>query len=225
MTIQSFTATSGQTVFNVTRSAGYISGQCLVFQNGILQNTSDYTDTAGSTGTVTFATGRTAGVGITIISFKSTNSSGTPYASFSRNTANLTNATSYTPSGFTIQSGYELLFMNGSCLTDQDYDIVGGDITNMPSLATGNLTVIQWTPNNLTTPNGDPVNVFINTVIAQVSYPFSYTPGAFNLYGCGVLLLQGTDYTSSSGGYTLANAPTTTTYGLLQQTFARTGAV
>jgi hypothetical protein len=225
LTVQSFTATAGQTVFNVTRSAGYISGQCFVFQNGILQDTSAYTDTAGSTGTVTFAVGRTAGVGITIISFKSTTSSGTPYASFTRNTATLTNATSYSPSGFTLQSGYELLFINGSCLTDQDYDIVGGDITNMPSLANGTLTVIQWTPNNLTTPNGDPVNVLINTIINQTTYPFSYTPGALNLYGCGVLLLQGTDYTSTTGGYTLANTPTTTTYSILQQTFARSGAV
>ena len=225
MTIQSFTATSGQTVFSVTRSAGYISGQCLVFQNGLLQSTADYTDTAGSTGTVTFATGRTAGVIITIISFKSTNSSGTPYASFTRNTATLTNATSYTPSGFTIQSGYELLFLNGAVLTDQDYDIVGGDVTNMPSLATGELTVIQWTANNLTTPNGDPVNILINTIIGQTTYAFGYTASAFNLYENGVLLLQGTDYTTASGGYTLANTPTTDATYLLQQTFARTGAV
>lgn len=225
MTIQSFTATAGQTVFNVTRSSGYISGQCLVFQNGILQPTSSYTDTAGATGTVTFTTGRTSGVGITIISFKSTTNAGVPYASFSRNTATLTNASTFTPSGFTIQSGYELLFLNGAVLADLDYDIVGGDITNMPGTANGSLDVIQWTPNNLTTPNGDPVNVLINTIIGQVSYPFGYTADAFNLYGCGVLLLQGTDYTLSGNGYTLANSPTTTTYSLLQQTFARTGAV
>lgn len=225
MTIQSFTASAGQTVFNVTRSSGYISGQCFVFQNGILQDEADYTDSAGSTGTVTFATGRTAGVGITIISFRSTNSTGTPYSSFTRNTATLTNASSFTPSGFTITSGYELLFLNGSVMTDQDYDIVGGDITNMPSTASGTLTVIQWTQNNLTTPNGDPVNVLTNTIVGQSAYTFGYVTDAFNLYGCGVLLLQGTDYNTVSGGYTLTNTPTTNTYGLLQQTFARTGAV
>ena len=225
MTIESFTATGGQTVFNVTRGSGYISGQCLVFQNGILQDAADYTDTGGTTGTVTFSTGRTAGVGITIISFKSSNTTTGVYASFTRNTATLTNASSYTPSGFSITSGYEFMFLNGAVMTEQDYDIVGGVVTNFPSIANGLLTVIQWTPNNLTTPNGDPVNVLINTVIGQVAYPFSYAPGGFNLYENGVLLLQGTDYTTVSGGYTLTNTPTNSDDLLLQQTFARTGAV
>jgi len=225
MTIESFAATGGQTVFNVTRGSGYISGQCLVFQNGILQDAADYTDTGGTTGTVTFSTGRTAGVGITIISFKSSNTTTGVYASFTRNTATLTNASSYTPSGFSITSGYEFMFLNGAVMTEQDYDIVGGVVTNFPSIANGLLTVIQWTPNNLTTPNGDPVNVLINTVIGQVAYPFSYAPGGFNLYENGVLLLQGTDYTTVSGGYTLTNTPTNSDDLLLQQTFARTGAV
>jgi hypothetical protein len=300
ITIQSFTATSGQTVFTVTRGSGYISGQCLVFQNGILQDAASYTDTGGATGTVTFGTGRTLGVGITIISFKSvtglnliTNAAsgnGTTatltfatravapftvgqsitvsgvmpsgyngtytvtgcttstvsyanattgsqtvagtivftnpvYPSFTRNTATLTNASSFTPSGFSITSGYEFMFLNGAVLTEQDYDIVGGTITNLPSIANGLLTVIQWSENNLTTPNGDPVNVLINTIIGQVSYPFNYTTGGFNLYQNGVLLLNGTDYTTASGGYVLTNSPTTNTDLLLQQTFARTGAV
>jgi hypothetical protein len=117
------------------------------------------------------------------------------------------------------------MFLNGSARTEQHYDIVGGVVTNFPSVANGLLTVIQWTPNNLTTPNGDPVNVLINTVIGQVAYPFSYATGAFNLYQNGVLLLLGTDYTTVSGGYNLANTPTNSDDLLLQQTFARTGAV
>lgn len=223
MTIAQFTATAGQTVFNVTRGAGYIANQCLVFVNGILIDESEYTDTAGSTGTVTFATGLTLGSKVTITSMKSTNA-GTPYASFTRNTTTLTNASSYTP-GFTLTSGYELLFLNGSVMTDQDYDIVGNVITNFPSLANGLLTVIQWTPNNLGLPSGDAVNVLQNTTIGQTSYPFSYTTDAFNLYQNGVLLFQGTDYTTVSGGYTLTNSPTNSVDLLLQQTFARTGAV
>jgi hypothetical protein len=300
ITVQSFTATSGQTVFTVTRAAGYISGQCFVFQNGVLQDTTAYTDTAGTTGTVTFATGVTLGNIVTIISFKSvsnlsvvtSNASGTGtiatltfaarqippfqvgqsitvtgitpsgyngtytvtactttsvsyantttgsqttigtivltnpvYPSFSRNTATLTNASSYTPSGYSIVSGYEFMFINGVVMTEQDYDIVGGVVSNFPSVANGLLTVIQWTANNLTTPNGDPVNILVNTIIGQVSYPFSYTAGAFNLYQNGVLLLQGNDYTTVSGGYNLTNTPTIATNLLLQQTFARTGAV
>jgi hypothetical protein len=225
MTIQSFTATSGQTVFNVTRSAGYIADQCLVFVNGVLIDESEYTDTAGSTGTVTFLTGVSSGTIVTITSFKSVNTTTGIYASFTRNTATLTNQTSYTPTSFTLESGYELLFINGTSLTEQDYDIVGGVITNLPSIASGELTAIQWTANNLTTPNGDPVNVLISTIIGQVAYTFSYDADAFNLYQNGVLLLKGTDYTTASGGYILTNTPTTNTDLLLQQTFARTGAV
>jgi len=45
------------------------------------------------------------------------------------------------------------------------------------------------------------------------------------LYENGVLLLESTDYTVGSGTYTLANSPTTTANTMLQQTFARTGAV
>ena len=225
MTIAQFTATSGQTVFSVTRSSGYISGQCLVFKNGVLLDTSEYTDTGGATGTVTLGTGATLNDKVTIISFKSENITTGVYASFTRNTSTLTNASSYTPSGFTLTSGYELLFLNGAVLMDQDYDIIGGSIVNMPSVANGLLTVIQWTPNNLTTPNGDPVNVVTNTVIGQTSYSFSYTTDAFNLFQNGVLQFAGTDYTTVTGGYTLANSPTNNSDLLLQQTFARTGAV
>ena len=189
----------------------------------VLIDESEYTDTAGSTGTVTFATGLASGSKVIITSMKSTNG-GTPYASFTRNTATLTNASTYTP-GFTLTSGYELLFLNGSVMTDQDYDIVGGAIANLPSLASGLLTAIQWTPNNLGLPSGNVANVLTNTIVGQTSYPFGYTAGGFNLYQNGVLLFEGTDYTTVTGGYNLANTPTINNEILLQQTFARTGAV
>ena len=223
-TKQSFTATSGQTVFTVTRASGYISGQCLVFKNGALLDTSEYTDTGGTTGTVTLGTGATVGDIITIISMKSSNSSTGVYASFTRNTTTLTNASSYTPS-FTLNSGYELLFLNGTVVNDQDYDIVGGDITNFPAVASGLLTVIQFSQNNLNLPNGNPQNILINTIIGQVLYSFSFDVNAFNLYQNGVILLQGTDYTTATGTYTLTNTPNTILNILQQQTFQRTGAV
>jgi hypothetical protein len=224
-TKQSFTATSGQTVFSVTRTAGYISGQCLVLQNGLLLDASEYTDTGGSTGTVTLSVGATLNDIITIISFKSSNASTGVYASFTRNTANLTNASEYTASGFTLVSGYELLFLNGTVVNEQDYNIVDQTITDFPDTTTGKLTIIQWSANNLTVPNGDPVNVIANTVIGQTTYSFAYDVNAFNLYNNGVLLLQGTDYTTATNTYALANSPTTVLNLLLQQTFSRTGAV
>lgn len=219
------TATSGQTVFNVTRAAGYISGQCWVFKNGALLDTSEYTDTGGTTGTVTLGTGCATGDKVVIASFKSSNTTTGVYASFTRTTATLTNASSYTP--VSISSGYEFLFLNGVALTDQDYDIVGGVITNFPNVASGLLTIIQWTANNLSTPNGNPVNDLIYSTIGQTAYTFSYTANALNLFLNGVFLFQGAgqDYTAVSGGYTLANSPTTITETQLRQTFARTGAV
>jgi hypothetical protein len=222
-TAQYFTATASQTVFNVTRAAGYISGQCLVFRNGLLQDTSEYTDTGGTTGTVTLNDPCDAGTQVCIMSFKSQNVTTGVYASFTRTTATLTDASSYTPAA--IKSGYELIFMNGSQWTDVDYDIIGGTITNFPDIATGLMTIIEWTENNLTTPNGNPVNNLIFSTIGQSSYTFTYAAGALNLYMNGVLLTQGSDYTAVSGGYVLANAPTTVTETQLQQTFARTGAV
>ena len=221
MTISTFTATSGQTLFSVSRNAAYLVGQCFVFNQGTLCQTSEYTDAAGG---VTFGTGVILNNIITVISFRSTNSATGSYASFSRNSATLTAAGSYTASGFTLTSGYELLFLNGTVVNEQDYDIIGQTITNFPDAATGQLEIIQWTANNLGVPNGTPVNEVIQTVIGQVTYPFSFTSGGFNLYQNGVLLKLDTDFTTESGAYTLTNSPDTVSNVILQQTFARAGA-
>jgi hypothetical protein len=120
--------------------------------------------------------------------------------------------------------GFELLFLNGTVVNAQDYSITGQDIT-FSSNATGELQVIQWSINNLGVANGTPVNVDLFTVIGQTIYPFSYNINAFNLYSNGSLLVQGTDYTTASGTFTLSVSPTVNTNILVQQTFARTGAV
>jgi hypothetical protein len=224
-TEQQFTATSGQTVFTVTRSSGYISGQCLVFQNGCLLNPSEYTDTGGSTGTVTLNVGAITGTKITIVSMKSVNATSGVYASFTRNSAILTNQGSYTASGFTITDGFELLFLNGTVVNAQDYNLSDQTITFVGNTS-GDLEVIQWTPNNLGVANGTPVNVDAFTVIGQPNYTFSYNINAFNLYNNGILQFNGTDFTATSGSiYTLTTTPTANTNILVQQTFARTGAV
>jgi len=216
-----YTASSGQTYFAVTRGAGYIVGQCFVFQNGLLLDTSEYTDASGS---VTLVHGATLGDIITIISVKSSNTSTGVYASFTRNVVSLSNQANYTCSGFTITSGNELLFLNGTVVNAQDYNISGQTISFVSS-ATGDLEVIQWTNNNLGVPNGTPVNSDIYTVIGQTVYLFSYDPNAFNLYNNGVLQLETVDYSVGTGQYTLSTAPTTTSNILVQQTFSRTGPV
>lgn len=220
-TEQVFTATSGQTVFSVTRGSGYIIGQCLVFENGLLLDTSEYTDGASS---VTFPTARTTGDIITIISFKSVNSTSGVYASFTRNAVTLSNQSTYTASGFTINDGFELLFLNGTIVNSQDYNLAGQTITFVGN-ASGDLEVLQWSANNLGVANGTPVNVDAYTVVGQTIYPFSFNINAFNLYNNGLLQKQGTDYTTASGTYTLTTSPTSSSNILVQQTFARTGAV
>jgi hypothetical protein len=223
-TKQTFTATAGQTIFTVTRSSGYISGQCLVFSNGILFNTSQYTDTSGATGTVTLSVGATLNDIITIISVKSSNVTTGVYVSFTRNTATLTSQSTYTASGFTLNDGHELLFLNGTVVNAQDYNISGQDIIFIGS-TTGDLQIVQWENSNLGIPVGNPVNVDIYTIVGQTIYPFSFDPNAFNLYNNGLLFKQGTDYTTSTGSFTLTNTPTSISNILVQQTFTRTGAV
>ena len=224
-TMTAYDASSGQTVFSVTRGTEYLSGNCLVFQNGCLLDTSQYTDTGGSTGTVTLAVGAHLNDIVTIISMASiTVATSTTYNSFSRNSATLSNVGSYTASGFTLVSGNELLFLNGTVINAQDYNIVGQTISFVNSVS-GDLQIIQWTNNNQGHPNGNPSNIDTYTIIGQALYSFTYNPNAFNLYNNGVLLLETVDYSVTTGSYTLAQTPTSNLNILVEQSFNRTGAV
>jgi len=149
---------------------------------------------------------------------------GTSYPVFSRFNADLIAAGSYTPTDWQFNSGYELPFFNGTVVPDQDYDIVGNTYTNMPNIADGRLSIIQFDQNNTTTPTGTPVNIIAFTTIGQDTYSFSYTSGAFNLYQNGVLLVNPTDYTKITGQYTLTTIPDNSISVLQQQTYARAGA-
>lgn len=302
MTIDYFNATSGQTVFSVTRASTYLQGQCLVFINGLLLSETEYTDTGGATGTVTLSTGATLNDIVTIYSMRAISSgnyydnthlqvastsgndmiwnasdmpyqiinagdlitfsnSGTPttytvssvnygtrtitfttaptasagnniytyrasgssYPVFSQFEATLTSASSYTPTDWQFNSGYELPFYNGTIVPDQDYDIVGNTYTNIPSVSDGLLTIIQFSGNNTTTPTGTMQNVIIYTSVGQTYYSFNFTSGALGIYANGVLYEGGVDYTTSTNSYNLTNSPTES-FIIQQQTFARAGA-
>lgn len=299
-TSQDFVATASQTVFTPTaRQAGFITGQNLVFKNGSLLDTTEYTDSAT---TVTLGTACTVGDNVTIISYRSVAASnfyqdtnllyssgtgtttltytnnpvftiqagdkltfantGTPtqytvssvnyvtkqivftvaftasagnaiyryiasgatYPSFSRWTATFSSTTSYTPTTFTFASGSELLFLNGNQVGDPDYDLVSGAVTNFPAASTGNFTVIQFIPNNQGVPNGLPTLVTAYTVNGQAAYAFSYTPAYFELFGNGCYYIQGSDYTTSTGSYTLIPTPNNNSTFLNQQTYNGAGA-
>jgi hypothetical protein len=152
-------------------------------------------------------------------------SNGSSYRPFSRWTASLSSASTYTPTTFAMDSGYEKLFLNGVSVNDQDYDIVAGAITNFPANATGNFTIIQFADSNLTAPIGNSTSQATNTIVGQSSYSFNLNSNAFELYYNGALQVPSSDYTIPySNTYTLAVAPTST-LGILQQTtYQRTGA-
>jgi hypothetical protein len=219
-TMTAFSASSSQTVFSVTRGAEYVVGNCWVLQNGLLLDESQYTDAAS---TVTLAIGANSGDIVTIISFASINSTPATYDSFTRYADTLTSQATYTASGWLV-SGQELIFLNGTVVNAQDYNISGQDITFINAVS-GDLQVIMWAQNNLSVPNGTPVNVDAFTVVGQTIYPFTFDPLAFNLWNNGALLLETVDYSVASGSYTLAQTPTTNLNILVQQTFTRTGAV
>ncbi len=294
-------ATGGQTVFTPTaRQANYIVGMDLVFQNGILLDTSDYTENST---TVTLNTGATVGDQIVIISMRAISqginyvtqyitvdtvvgavvtynttlpyqdivagdihtfttagtptqytvsawnpatqeitytasvtgvsngdtiyqyrSSGMSYRPFSRFTATLTAASSYTPTTWAIHSGYEKVFLNGAAVNDQDYDISGGSINNFPATADGLLTFIQFNDNNQTVPIGNQTSTAINTIIGTSIYNYNFNADAFELYNNGSLQVLTDDYTLGSTSYTLTTSPTTTLNILQQTTYSRTGA-
>ncbi len=304
MTIDTFTATAGQTLFTPstrqTGTGGYITGQDLIFLNGILLSTSDYTETNTTftlnvgaklndivtcismraisdskyyaptylvveniasnvvtyessqlpfqlinvgdqltftnvgtptnyivssvnyaTRQITFTASVTASIGDSIYSHRDANHS---YPVFSRYEADLTNASDYTPTEWAFESGYEIPFMNGTIVPDQDYDIVGNTYSNLPSTTSGKLVIIQFSGNNTTTPTGSPVNIVNFTNVGQTNYSFSFTSGALNIYANGVLYKGSVDYTSTTGSYTLTNTPNNNTTVLQQQSFARVGA-
>lgn len=175
-----------------------------------------------ATRTITFTASVTGVVaGSRIYEYRAAASS---YPAFSRWDIDLTNAGSYTPTEWGVNSGYELGFVNGTILTDQDYDIVAGQISNFPATLTGTMSWLQFNQNNLTTPVGSPSNVVTYTVNGQSVYSFSYVAASFNLYANGCLYKQGVDYITSTGNYALTVTPDNSTTVLLQQTFARNGA-
>lgn len=301
MTFEYWNATSGQTTFTpATRGTGYVTGQDLIFQNGMLLSTSDYSETdtdftlnvgatlndviscisfrahsiqayyepmnivvastAGNSmiwnaaqmpyqlinagdkitftkaGTPTQYTVSTVNYATRTITFTSSLSgvstgdiiyryraAGSYYPVFSRWEFDLANASTYTPTTWRVHSGYELLFLSGTVMNEQDYDIVSGAITNFPNLTTGKMVMIQFGQNNLGTPIGSLSNVVTYTSNGQVTYSYTYTANSFNLFANGSYLEQSVDYTTATSTYTLTVAPLNNTTNLLNQIFASAG--
>lgn len=292
-----YTATAAQTTFSNTHTVGWI----LVFRNGVLLDTTEYSETSTTvvmtnacaagevvvifymrgvstslsyvqtnmtiassttntitynnapwqiinvgdnltftdTGTPTQYTVQSINTTTKVITFTATiagatagnqvfiaRAAGSSYAPFSRYTATLTNATTYTPTTWAIQNGAESIFVNGTQINEIDYNITGLAIDGFPAPLTGNMTIIMYAPNNLNVPASNVVNVTAYSTAGQTTYPFISNPLSFELYANGALLAQGAsyDYTASSANYILTTAFNNNSTLLNQQTFARDGA-
>jgi len=291
-----FTATASQTTFSVT----HIVGQILVFKNGVLLNTADYTETSttivlgigasvgeiittlnmravskldfyepleitiasATSNTVTYAelpfqlinvgdelsftdtgvvtTFTVSGINYTtkVISFSDTLSGATAglpifrfraedaeYPPFSRWTVNFSATTSYTPTTFLMNSGFEQIYVNGSQFNEIDYNLADNLLDGFPSAVTGTVDIIQFSANNLGVPCSNITNTVAYSVAGNTTYIFSSNPLAMEVYANGVLLIKGVsfDYTASNVNYIL-NTPFSNSFTLLnQQTFARIG--
>jgi hypothetical protein len=174
-----------------------------------------------ATSQITFTGTFTALAGAIIYRYRA---AGSAYPAYSRFGATVSAQSTYTPTTWQFVSGSEVIFLNGVIVNDQDYDLVANTINNFPSTITGDLQIFSFAPNNQGLPAGLPALATINTAVGVSSYNYSYNTLAFELYNNGCLLNTPTDYTTSTGTYTLTTAPTSNVNVLNQQTFNRTGA-
>lgn len=177
-----------------------------------------------STNTITFTTsisGATTGYGV-----YRKRAAGAAYRPFSRYTFDLTNASTYTPTDFTIRNGFESVYVNGVQFSEVDYDLSGNAITGFPSNVTGKMTIIMYAENNLGIPASNVTNTVAYSTNGALTYIFASNPLAMEVYANGALLTKGSgyDYTASGSNYNLTTAFTNNFTLLNQQTFARDGA-
>lgn len=217
-------STSNSVTYNAAPWQTIEVGDLLCFANTGSPTTYTVQSINTSTKVITFTTtiaGATAG--LTIYRYRA---AGTTYRPFSRYTVALSAAATYTPSAWTVNSGFEEIFVNGSQLNEIDYDITAGVFTGFPSAVTGNFTVIQWNQNNFGVPCSNIINTITYSVAGALAYTFASNPLSMEVYANGVLLAKGAgyDYTATSTNWILSTAFPDNTTLLNQQTFARDGA-
>jgi hypothetical protein len=200
------------------------AGDLLCFANTGSPTTYTVSSVNPSTKVITFTTTITgATAGLTIYRFRA---SGTTYRPFSRYTVSFASTSTYTPTEWAVNSGFEEIFVNGSQFNEIDYDITAGALTGFPSAITGNFTLIQWNQNNFGVPCSNIINTITYSQASQLAYPFNSNPLAMEVYANGVLLAKGAgyDYTATSTNWILSTAFPDGYTLLNQQTFARDGA-
>lgn len=172
------------------------------------------------TGTISGAT-----AGLTLYRYRA---AGSNYAPFTRYDQDVSSVTSFLPTTYEVNNGFESIYINGSQISEIDYNInlSTNAIEGFPSAASGRLTILMYTPNNLAVPASNIANTVAYTTAGQTTYPFASNPLSMEVYANGCLLIKGSgyDYTASAINYILTTAYDNNSTLLNQQTFARMGA-
>ena len=211
-TSEDFSSTAGQTVFTPTaRQAGYITGQDLIYRNGILLDTTEYTETST---TVTMNTACVVGEYIAIVSFRSVSVQAT-YEDLGLLYSSGTGTTTLTYTNLphqTINAGDLLTFANTGSPTQ--YTVSSINYTTKQIVFTGTFTatagnsVYRYRAASSTYPS-------FSRWTASLSAASAYTPTEFQLVsGSELFYLNGTvvnDQDYDLVGNTVNNFPNTVT--------------
>ena len=151
---------------------------------------------------------------------------GSSYPPFTRYDQTVSNITSFTPTTYAINNGFESIYVNGSQLSEIDYNITGEAIDGFPAPVSGVLTIIMFTLNNLGVPASNITNTVAYSTAGQTTYPFVNNPLSMQLYANGAFFYKGAsyDYIASSSNFILNTAFDNNVTLLNQQTLARIGA-
>lgn len=292
-----FIATASQTTFSLTHTVGWV----LVFRNGVLLNSSEYTETSTTivmttacaagetivtiymrgvstsvyyeplnitiassttnsitynsapwnsvlagdqlcftnTGSPTLYTVSTVNTSTKIITFTTTiagatagntvyryRAAGSNYSPFTRYDQDVTSITTFSPTEYALNNGFEMIYVNGSQISEIDYNLAGNVLDGFPSSLTGKLSIILFSQNNLAIPASNISNTSAYSTSGQTTYPFPSNPLSMELYANGAFLTKGSgyDYTASAANFILTTAYNNNTTLFNQQTFARDGA-
>ena len=206
-TSNEFTATAGQTVFTPpARQANYITGQDWVFRNGVLLDTTEYTETST---TVTMTSPCAVGDIVSILSFRSVNANAVYYDSLQISYSSGTGTTTCTYASLpyqTIQAGDKLTFGNSLGATVTAGSFVIGTWYTILTVGTTNFTLIGASSNTVGV-IFQATGVGTGTGTASVT-PSQYTVSSVN-YSTKQIVFTGT-FTASAGNtiyrYRAANA-------------------
>ena len=221
-TSDEFVATAGQTVFTPpARQANYITGQDWVFRNGILLDTTEYTENST---TVTMTNACAVGDQVAIISFRSVNANATQYEPLGMvySSGSGTTICTYTSQTYqTISAGDKLTFSNTG--TPTQFTVSSINYTTKQIVFTTAFTsasgasIYRARAANAAYPS-------FSRWTTSLSAASSYTPTTFQLYtGAETLFLNGDivndqDYDLTSN--TISNFPAVATGNLTIFQFA-----